>query len=95
MEEQKKREISLKSTYKHSDMTRDMLYRKLSLQKTHIESLQTEVERMNREMKLSIDKGVKLNEIQNQEMKDLMGSCQDDMEKDFPDHSCYQRLYWE
>ena len=66
MEEQKKREISLKSTYKHSDMTRDMLYRKLSLQKTHIESLQTEVERMNREMKLSIDKVVKLNEIQNQ-----------------------------
>nr|XP_022288540.1 uncharacterized protein LOC111100740 [Crassostrea virginica] len=95
MEEQKKREISLKSTYKHSDMTRDMLYRKLSLQKTHIESLQTEVERMNREMKLSIDKGVKLNEIQNQEMKDLMGSCQDDMEKEFPDHSCYQRLFWE
>ena len=66
MEEQKKREISLKSTYKHSDMTRDMLYRKLSLQKTHIESLQTEVERMNREMKLSIDKGVKLNEIKNE-----------------------------
>ena len=24
-----------------------------------------------------------------------MGSCQDDMEKEFPDHSCYQRLFWE
>lgn len=92
-EEQKKREVTMSSTYKHSDMTREMLCKKLSMQKAHIKTLQTEVERLKREMNATIEKGIKLDDAQNHEMKDLMAVCQDDMEQEYPDPGCYQRLF--
>nr|XP_034339030.1 uncharacterized protein LOC117693074 [Crassostrea gigas] len=94
-DEQKKREVTMSSTYKHSDMTREMLCKKLSMQKAHIKTLQTEVERLKREMNATIEKGIKLDDAQNHEMKDLMAVCQDDMEQEYPDPGCYQRLFWE
>lgn len=94
-EEQKKREVTMSSTYKHSAMTTEMLCKKLSMQKAHIKILQTEVERLKREMNASIEKGIRLDDTQNHEMKDLMATCQDDMEQEYLDHGCYQRLFWE
>lgn len=46
-------------------------------------------------MNATIEKGIKLDDAQNHEMKDLMAVCQDDMEQEYPDPGCYQRLFWE
>lgn len=70
----------MSSIYKYLDMIREMFCKKLLMQKVYIKILQIEVERLKREMNVIIEKGIKFDDAQNYEMKDLMVVCQDDME---------------
>ena len=42
-----------------------------------------------------LQKGVTLGEIQNNEVKDLMATCQEEVYKAYPDENSFQRLFWE
>lgn len=70
----------MSSIYKYLDMIREMFCKKLLMQKVYIKILQIEVECLKREMNVIIEKGIKFDDAQNYEMKDLMVVCQDDME---------------
>lgn len=70
----------MSSIYKYLDMIREMFCKKLLMQKVYIKILQIEVECLKREMNVIIEKGIKFDDVQNYEMKDLMVVCQDDME---------------
>ncbi|VDI16396.1 Hypothetical predicted protein [Mytilus galloprovincialis] len=67
------------STYKHKDMSREMLTNKLQQQKKHIQTLDGEISKMKRTVERDIlQKGVTLGEIQNNEVKDLMATGRPD-----------------
>ncbi|XP_076084495.1 uncharacterized protein LOC143055247 [Mytilus galloprovincialis] len=84
------------STYKHKDMSSEMLTNKLQQQKKHIQTLDSEISKMKRTVERDIlQKGVTLGEIQNNEVKDLMATCQEEVYKAYPDENSFQRLFWE
>lgn len=59
-----------------------MLNNKLQQQKKHIQTLDSEISKMKRNVERDIlQKGVTLGEIQNIEVKDLMATCQEEVYK--------------
>ena len=90
-----KREFDFnKCTFKHSDMPREVLVKKIEWQRNQINFLQAKADRLERQLKQKISKeGVKVNEIQDLELKDLMATCEKDVIQAYPDSSCLQRLF--
>ncbi|XP_069106990.1 uncharacterized protein [Argopecten irradians] len=81
---------------RHVDMDRKALIDKIKQQKGKIKGLQDELNRQRRYFKQELrSKGVELDVGQNIEMCDLMASCQDDIQKAFPNENSLQRLFWE
>ncbi|XP_062608616.1 uncharacterized protein LOC134270400 [Saccostrea cucullata] len=95
-EEKQEKTLSLSSTYKHKDMNRDMLLKKLEQQKEQIKSIQHTIDKMRRDCdKEIIRNGISMNSIQNQEVEDLMATCEEEMVAAYPDCNSFQRLFWE
>lgn len=84
------------STYKHKDMTKEMLVKKVYQQKDEIQSLESEISKLKRQYKNEIlENGICLDNVQSMEIKDLMSTCHNDMVSAFPDGNSFQRLFWE
>jgi hypothetical protein len=84
-----------KTTYKHADMPREILLRKLQQQNEHIRSLQNNIDRLERQIRKQINKeGVSLDKCYSAEMIDLMQMCEKDVVKSYPDSNSFQRLFW-
>ncbi|KAH3822993.1 hypothetical protein DPMN_124787 [Dreissena polymorpha] len=84
-----------KSTYKHADMPRELLLKKLQQQNVRIRSLQSDVDRIERHIKKIISsEGVSMDMLHSAEMKDLMQLCEKDVVQSYPDSNSFQRLFW-
>ena len=84
------------SSFKHKDMTRDELCKKLREQKSEIDSLQNTVRQLKRKFEKEIQTvGVSVKDHEHMELSDLMSSCTGDFNKAFPNSSSRQRLFWE
>lgn len=84
------RTLPLSSTYKHSDMTKDMLIKKINQQTAKIKTLQQKLDKMRRDC----DREIRKNPIQNEEIKDLMATCEKDIDTVYSYCSSSQNLFW-
>lgn len=84
-----------KSTYKHTDMPREILIRKLQQLNKQIRSLQQNVERLERQInKQIIKEGASLDKFHSAEMMDLMQLCKKEVKQSYPDSTSFQSLFW-
>ncbi len=83
------------SSFKHSDMPSSILIKKIQQQKNKIKTLEHENYKLSRDLRNEIRKrGVSVTSHEDMELKDLMGSCQVEVENSFPDPNSFQRLFW-
>ncbi|VDI57257.1 Hypothetical predicted protein [Mytilus galloprovincialis] len=74
----------------------DSDWREVMQQKKHIQTLDSKISKMKRTVERYIlHKGVTLGDIQNNEVKGLITTCQEEVYKAYTDAYSLQRLFWE
>jgi hypothetical protein len=80
----------------NKNLTENQKLHKIKQFKDYSQQLELENAQLRREItKKNKTEGVRLSEGENKDLSELVQSCENEMEKNHPDESSYQRLFWE